>query len=219
MEKFYKWIDKDGHYGMVYHEGLNVDIQPFNPKGDCEGGGLYFSREDIFAFRHCGEDLYEVEPVGEVYENPGTHKKWKAHAVDLKFVGKRSDPVVIQRLIDEGADVSIEDNRFLKQSAFWGCTEVVKMLLKAGADVNAGKGYALKWSAGRGHLEIVKMLLEAGADVNIHDGSALGSAAYWGYIEIVKVLLEAGALPTTQALYDAQTSGHTEILKLLEEVW
>lgn len=34
--------DTDKHYGMKYVTGLNVDIVPFNPRGSCSEGGIYF---------------------------------------------------------------------------------------------------------------------------------------------------------------------------------
>src|SRR5690606_15435992 len=33
--------DNDQHYGMTYHDGLNVDVLPFNPNDECSQGGLY----------------------------------------------------------------------------------------------------------------------------------------------------------------------------------
>ena len=84
--KFYKVVDPAGHHGLIYHEGLNIDPLTFNPSGDCEPGGIYFSREDIFAFLNYGSLIYEVTPVGEIYENPGEPKKFKAHEVELKLL-------------------------------------------------------------------------------------------------------------------------------------
>jgi len=47
--KYYKVVDsKNGHNGLFYKEGSNIDPLDFNPQGDCESGGIYFSREDIF---------------------------------------------------------------------------------------------------------------------------------------------------------------------------
>lgn len=41
---FHKFLRHDlTHYGMTYKIGLNEDVLPFKPVGDCESGGLYFS--------------------------------------------------------------------------------------------------------------------------------------------------------------------------------
>jgi len=218
--KFYKWIKSEGHNGMVYKEGLNTDILPFNPAGDCKPGGIYFSREDILAFLGYGEDLYEVTPIGRKYKNPGSPRKWKTHAVNLKYIGKRSDPKIIQMLLDNGANVHADDDSPLRNAAREEYTEIVKVLLDAGADVHTGGDYVLRSAAVLGHTEIVKALLEAGADVHAWDDSPLRSAARKGHTEIVKLLLAAGAdvhayddIP----LISAAEEGHTEIVKLLLE--
>lgn len=42
--KYYKLIAADKtHYGFTYQDGLNVDTVPFNPTGQCQKGGLYFT--------------------------------------------------------------------------------------------------------------------------------------------------------------------------------
>ncbi|MGC8739814.1 MAG: hypothetical protein ACP5UA_14395, partial [Candidatus Hydrogenedens sp.] len=86
--KFFKIVDPRGHNGLIYKEGYNEDIMPFYPSGDCAPGGIYFSGKDILAYITYGTEVYEVEPIGEIYENPGVPKKYKTHAVNLKYIGK-----------------------------------------------------------------------------------------------------------------------------------
>lgn len=46
-KKFYKFLwDNLCHHGIFYKLGLNEDIRPFNPKGECSSGGLYFCEEN-----------------------------------------------------------------------------------------------------------------------------------------------------------------------------
>lgn len=107
--KFYKIVNPNGHHGMVYKEGINTDALPFNPKGSCEPGGIYFSREDIFAFLNYGTELYEVEPIGEIYKDKETDiTKWKAHSVNLKYIGAVLD--FIPYLVGQGADITANNN-------------------------------------------------------------------------------------------------------------
>ena len=163
--KNYKIVNPEGHNGLIYHEGINTDPQKFNPSGDCEGGGIYFAREDILAFLGFGTDLYEVEPVGEqVYENPSKDnksKKWKAHQLNMKYIGK------------------VIDN--------------IQFLVEQGADIHACDDLALRWAAMNGHLELVKYLVEQGANVNIEGDSVLYNAAQNGHLDVVKYLVENGA--------------------------
>jgi len=216
--KFYKFVNPEGHNGMVYKEGLNTDILPFNPKGDCEPGGVYFSREDILAFLGYGPDLYEVEPVGEVYENPGYPKKWKAHEVKLKYVGERTDLKVLKMLLDEGADIHAGADGLIYWAATKGHTDIVAFALDQGADIHVENDAPLRRAARFGSLETVKLLLERGANIHADGDGALWRAACDGHLEIVKFLLDEGAYPNCQAAFTlALHNGHTEVVKLLTE--
>ena len=130
--KYYKIISEDHiHNGYTYKEGLNVldKEEEFNPSGDCEPGGFYFAREDIFAFLDYGCWLYEVEiPAdGRVYENPGNPKKWKADKIILKNK-RRIDLSTIKELVEQGADIHADDDLALRWAAENGHLEVVKYL-------------------------------------------------------------------------------------------
>ena len=169
--KYYKITNAtEKHNGMKYKTGLNVDVLPYNPNGDCATGGIYFSREDILFFLSYGKWIREVTiPDGEaVYENPGRPKRWKAHRVIL---GKRRKVTakVIKELIKEGADVNERDARG-QTALMWAVqyehTELVELLIANGADVNAkdNDGWtALIWAARCGHTETVKPLKKHGA--------------------------------------------------------
>ena len=240
--KFYKWINKDGHRGLIYKEGLNVDPHPFNPSGDCRPGGMYYSREDILAFIDYGEDLYEVEPVGlEVYENPYIPIKWKAHQVELKYVGKRTDGTVIQMLLDEGANIHVEDGFPLTWALRGRLLDVVRLLLKhganyneamlwavrnggldllqhtidLGADIHINKNLALIVAAQEGQLKIIKFLLEKGADIHANNDDAFHWAVFRRHVDVIKFLLEKGALVNCDALEQAAYGGQVPILKML----
>ena len=187
---YYKLTNKsERHFGMKYNDGLNTDILDFNPSGNCQPGGIYFAREDIFAF--LGDNYWIRQltlPDGEsIYENPGTPKKWKAHRVIL---GKREriTGAVIKRLITEGADVHACDDYALCWASGNGHTEIVKLLLDSGADVHADDDYALCCASDTGHTEIVKLLLDSGADVHAGDDNALWWASENGHTEIVKLI-------------------------------
>jgi hypothetical protein len=145
--KYYKIVDPAGHNGMVYKEGLNIDILSFNPSGDCEPGGIYFAKEHIFAFCEYGTEVYEVEPVGRIYENPGVcPKKFKAHQVNLKYVGKLWDIKTLKILLDDGADIHADDDYALRWGSYMGHFEVVKFLVENGANIHAENDDALRWA-------------------------------------------------------------------------
>ena len=55
---FYKLTnDTENHHGLQYKDGLNEDIIPFSPKGECTSGGIYFTDEkNIEKWIHCCND-------------------------------------------------------------------------------------------------------------------------------------------------------------------
>jgi ankyrin repeat protein len=217
---YYKITNQDEiHHKLQYKTGLNVDVLPFNPSGDCQNGGIYFSREDILAFLHYGPWIRKVTipEDAKVYENPGSPKKWKA---DKVILGRRSKITTkkIKQLIEEGADLRVNNSGALRWAAWNGHLGIVKLLLKAGADPKVYNGSALLKATSKGHLKIVKLLLKAGVDPKTYNSYALRWAANNGYLEIVKLLLGAGADPradNSSALRWAAENGHIEVVKLL----
>jgi len=187
--KYYKIVNPKGHNGLVYKEGYNEDPLPFNPSGDCTPGGIYFAREDILAFLNYGPELYEVEPIGEVYENPSLPKKYKAHSVNLKYVGKINFDT-IKMLVKQGANIHAYDDYALCWASENGHLNVVKYLVKQGANIHAGDDYALRWASENGHLNVVKYLVKQGANIHAYDDYALWWASENGHLEVVKYLEE-----------------------------
>ena len=209
--------EKEIHDNMQYKDGLNVDVLPWNPKGDCQKGGIYFASTDILAFLDYGCWIRKVEvPEGvEIYENPGDPKKYKAPKVFL-HPRRKIDTNVIKELIDEGADLKVCGSTVLRWAAENGHAEIVKMLLPH-SDPKACDSAALRWAAENGNAEIVKMLLP------VSDPKACGSvsliwAAESGHAEIVKMLLPVSDLKDCEieALRRSAINGHTEIVEMIE---
>jgi len=123
---FYKILnDNEKHNELQYKTGLNMDPRPFYPSGDCEPGGIYFAEKDILAFLNYGPWIRKVTLLEDtqVYENPGSPKKWKA---DKVILGKRRKISfkIIQELIEEGADPKADDGCALKCAAKNGHLEM-----------------------------------------------------------------------------------------------
>ena len=220
---FYKVLNEtECHYGLQFKTGLNVDPVPFQKEGSCCPGGIYFAREDILAFLYHGPWLRKVTiPTdAEMVLDPGGEpEKWRASKVIL---GKKEKITtkVIERLIQEGADVHACEDVALKWASADGHFEVIKLLLRHGVDVHAQKDVALRWASNNGHLEVVKLLFEHGADVHAYKDVALRWASRNGHTKVVKLLLERGAdVPASknEALRLASYNGHIKVVKLLEE--
>ena len=86
--KFYKFLNNDlKHYGFEYGLGLNTDTKPFNPNGDCLGGGLYFCEESK-CHNHYGSygtkiALIEIPDDARVYIE---HNKFKSDRLFIKEI-------------------------------------------------------------------------------------------------------------------------------------
>ncbi|AEA34301.1 hypothetical protein [Hippea maritima] len=104
--KYFKIVNPNGHYGVFYTEGINEDSLPFNPDPYGEAGGIYFAAKDIFSFIDKGEDVYEVKPFGWVTKTKCRPKIFKAHRVQLRYLGKIWDTATLQYIIAAGADIS-----------------------------------------------------------------------------------------------------------------
>jgi len=219
MKKYFKVVNPVGHHGMKYKEGYNEDIISFNPSGNCLPGGLYFTCEDIFAFWHFGSDVYEVEPIGEIYEELGSPRKFKTHALNMKNLGKTWDVEVIKYLVEHGANIHVCDNWLLKQASTRGYLNVIKYLVENGVDIHVENDCALRYSAQNGHLEIVKYLIKNGADIHAQNDYSLRYSAENGYFQIVKSLVENGAdihVKNKFALRASSMYGYLDIVNYLE---
>ena len=84
MPQYYKVLnEKFNHYGFQYTLGLNVDVIDFNPRGDCEPGGFYYTDADhLVEFLYLGCYIAEIEVPADakVYKSP-RNNKWKADKI------------------------------------------------------------------------------------------------------------------------------------------
>ena len=216
--KYYKIVDPSGHNGLKYYAGYNEDPLPFNPSGSCEPGGIYFAKEDILAFLWAGTELYEVEPVGPVYENPGKPKKYKAHAVYLRYIGRVQDN--IEFLIKRGADVQVNNDFPLRYFVNLGALQTVKILIKHGANIHACEDVALRKAVGRGDFDMAKFLVKKGADIHVYQDNPIRLAVKNEYYKIIKYLLQHGAdihANNDEAIKLAEVSGNKKIANLIKQ--
>lgn len=205
--RYYKILNEDEvHYGMHYKTGLNVDVLPFYPHGDCEAGGIYFSRESILNFLDYGIWIREVTIPGRarVYLNPGFPVKWKAKRVILGRRRRITDKIVLG-LLKEGASINSD---VFDSVAKLGFIKSLKHML----DIGWRSHYALTSAASTGKADVVKLLLEH----NFKEGYALQMATQRGHVECVKLLVDDFVTDTGLfALYDAASLGRPECLEVL----
>jgi len=191
---FYKILnEEETHNGLKYHNGLNEDPLPFNPNGNCEPGGIYFAKEDILAFLGPGSTwIRQVTlPEGEpIYENPGSPKKWKAKRVILG-PRRRIDLQVIKQLVEDGANIHVDNDWPLIWAAGNGYLDIVEFLVEKGANIHADTDYALRIAARNGYLDIVILLLNTDENLRKYDDESLLWATENGHLETyVNILLK-----------------------------
>ena len=219
---YFKILREDlTHHGYTYHNGLNVDPNPFDSTPNCRGGLFFADEKKILRFCDYGTKIVEVTvPDGEAIVL--VEEKYKAHRIILGQIRELWTKETFEWLISCGVDIYADNDLALRFASENGHMEVVKLLLESGADVHAEGDYALRWAAKNGYDEVVKILLELGADVHIRDDFALRWASANGHLEVVKFLLESGANVHARnnfALHWASRNGHMEVVEYLKSLY
>jgi hypothetical protein len=223
--KFYKITNKEeNHFGFQYKDGLNIDTLPFNPSGDCEPGGIYFSREDILQFSHCGVWIREVTlPENEpIYVNPGSPKKWKSHRVILG-PRRKITPKVIKKLIEEGANLSCTMISRIFLSGKSGKIKIIQtlpvpILLEFSKEI---KSFIIESAVVTGREKILKYLLSIGytiTDYNYDTSNLITLAARNNKSKTLKYLVSLGYKPSkkhNEALTWATKNNNTKMVEYL----
>ncbi|KAM9873437.1 Ankyrin repeat domain-containing protein 50-like protein 3 [Verticillium dahliae] len=185
-----------------------------------------------FALRICDPESKSYLVWFRIYWKT-TSMETTEYFTDLMVTSYYGHHVVVNLLLEKGADVEAKDSGYNRTPLSWaaekGRDAVVKLLLEKGADVEAkDSGYRtpLSRAAGNGRAAVVKLLLEKGADVETKDGrydhrTPLSRAADNGHEAIVKLLLEKGANIEAKdglgqtPLWRAAECGHEAVVKLL----
>jgi ankyrin repeat protein len=151
----------------------------------------------------------------------------------LLFASMLGLSLVVQRLVEEGADVNekydVISHRISSEYALLAAiengpnTETVEVLLKAGAVVSIDE--ALDRACSRSYVDVVKLLLEWGANaVRWWKEPTIWRAVSYSQVEMVQVLVDAGAnvnIPhlgidyAKTLLHHAAEKGNVAIVQLL----
>ena len=95
---------------------------------------------------------------------------------------------IVKHLIENGADIHVNNDRALRCAINNNHLDVVKHLVECGADIHACNDQALRWASSNGHLDIVKYLIECDADIHARDDEALRWASHYGHFNVVHYL-------------------------------
>lgn len=218
---YFKILAEDlTHHGYTYHEGLNVDPNPFDPRPECEGGLFFTDENHVFEFYDCEDKIAKVTiPDGETVIQVG-NEKFKAKKIILGEIKELWTAKTFKWLNDCGVDLHINDDRTLRLASHEGHLDVVKYLIERGAHIHGYNDYAVRYAAEGGNLDVVKYLVKQGADIHAEDESALILATKAGKLETVKYLVERGAdihIDDDLALYKAIHNYDLDMIKYLIE--
>jgi hypothetical protein len=181
------------HFGLQYHDGLNIDPLPFAKEGSCVPGGIYFTTpEYIYDFLEGGTYVREVTipEDAEMVKDPAG-EKWRASKVILGTRKPLGEVATWKWLGDCGVD--IHNNYFLREACENGHLEVVKYLAEHDNDIRYERDWALLAASNFHQMEIVKYLLVNGADIHVGNDIVLRTAIYDGNLDGVKWLIAHGA--------------------------
>ncbi|KAI0814655.1 ankyrin repeat-containing domain protein [Xylaria sp. FL0064] len=198
---------------------------------------------DIIERRHPGLLRCALENQARVDFYWKTKSSFRRDRTPLQLAAETGQLDLVQMLLEHAADpnsaAAYSYGRTPLQAAASSelpNEEIVQLLITKGAEINAPPAFiggitALQGAAIRGHINIALLLMENGADVNaspaMRDGrTAVEGAAENGRLDMVKILLNAGATGDVvegkgfeKAMKLAKENGHSEVARLLEELW
>ena len=106
----------------------------------------------------------------------------------LNFASLKGKLLVIKYLVENGADITAQDNLAVRWASENGHLEIVKYLVQHGADITDENNQALRYASLNGHLLIVKYLVENGANITAQNSRALKSALDNERLDVVEYL-------------------------------
>jgi ankyrin repeat protein len=142
-----------------------------------------------------------------------------ARVIEHLYVSHDED--LIKLFIKNGANLHIDNEKFLSRAASEGEMEIVELLINDGANVNIPNLNNPLLENIRGpnlNMNIINRLIQAGVNVNIMNGQALIEAVKLANVELVSRLIEAGAnaqLQDNSALKIASRNNYIQIMGIL----
>ena len=85
---YFKILREDlTHHGFIYHEGLNVDPNSFDPTSDCEDGLFFADEKHILEYCNYGTKIAEVTvPDGYMLVRSVNEAKELIRSVDNNMI-------------------------------------------------------------------------------------------------------------------------------------
>lgn len=97
---------------------------------------------------------------------------------------------IIKLLIDNGADIRIDNDCVIQWASETGHFDIVKLSIDEEANVCVNSNQALKKACINGHYDIAKLLIKNGANVHADNNIPMRLASEFGHFDIVELLVE-----------------------------
>jgi ankyrin repeat protein len=248
----YKWARTAGYHGLLYFTlvrwvelGAIQHAYTVAAKNSCDWGIKVLLRHntDINTLdKRNISALMEVVALGDLdaarillknRANPDGDEQVR-DSRPLLLAAHQGMTEMVRLLLDEGADLEIEDQMGLT-ALHWASREdrleTVQFLLSRGAEIDKtglDEATPLYSAVSRGALQMTQLLLEGKADINARDGdfgqTALILAAKYSHVDILHLLLARGAdvhlrdEEGISALDWARRNHRDDIVAILDEV-
>lgn len=159
--KYYKLFhENEIHHDMHYHDGMNIDIIPFNNSINCGAGGLYFSNE-LHILDFLGTEMKFIREISiPQYDSiiEIDQAKYKAHTLFLYEKHDLSKLDTWKWMLQNNINVNARDSYALQLFSGMGKIEIVKFLIEHGASVHARNNYAMQWANANNQIKTIEYL-------------------------------------------------------------
>jgi hypothetical protein len=215
---YFKILSEDlTHHGYTYHEGLNVDPNPFDPTPNCRNGLFFADEKHILDFYYSGDKIATVTiPDGEKVVQ--MENGYKAHKIILSEIRDLWTVETFEWLKGYDADICTFSRRLLYRTIEEKYLEVTKYLIEQDMVAQKDKDPILCLAAEKGYLDIVKCLVERGSNGKVIDNITMCNIIRKGYLHILKYLAMHGLdihMKNDSALCVAALNGKFRIVKYL----
>jgi len=185
--------EKECHNGFQYQTGLNVLDKPFEPKGSCVGGGLYFTDlENLSKFYSYGVWLRVVIiPEDAMMVKDPAGDKWRANKIILGDKYPLFDVETIKKF-----NLKMTED-YVDRASGGGHLDILGWWLRVHNESGLELKYTsngMEWASKNGHLNVIEWWLRVHNDSGLelkYTSVAIDWASEKGHVSVLEWWLKA----------------------------